>query len=78
MWSAMPMTDSVKETTGPRRPTKREITEALDILKKESADLRKWADREANSTYEYFVKMAGQRARKSDRLNKVIVWIEAQ
>lgn len=59
-----------------KRPTKREIGEALDVLKKEESQLRAWGIKWQDNHDDYYRKLAGQRLRKSDRLAKVIAWIE--
>ena len=61
----------------PRRPTKREVGEAIGILKDEIARLRLWVEKNAASEHEFFIKLVSQRSRKADRLAKALSWIEA-
>ncbi len=60
----------------PRRPTKREVGEAIALLKNEVQSLRSWAELNVTSETEFISKLAEQRARKADRLAKAVSWIE--
>lgn len=59
-----------------RRPTKRELTESLKILRDEAEKLKAWSETYHSSDNEWLAKEAARRANKYERIEKVILWIE--